>query len=104
MLESEDEEVVLGLMKISNVPNSDRMLVTFHSKLLINRQEISSKRFSRVQKRNNYTVAYINLGELKYGTVKYFITYPADTSPAVHVAVINKFHVQELLQLTTHPS
>ena len=103
MLESEDEEVVLGLMEKCSVHmNSDRM-VTFHPKLIINQQEISSKRFSRVQKRNNCTVAYTSLGELKYGRVKYFITCPADASQAVHVAVINEFHVQELLQLNYPP-
>ena len=83
-LEGDDEDVVLQLMEKHNIDmNSDKM-VTFHPKIMINGQEISSKYLSRVQKRNNYTAAFTHLRQLEYGRIKYFLTCPADSSQSVH--------------------
>lgn len=98
-LEIDDEAVVLDLLRKYSVNMNSGNMVTYHPKIMISGQEISSKYLSRVQKRNNYTVAFTNLGELKYGRVKYFLTCPADSSQSVHLAVIHELQIKELLQL-----
>ena len=105
-LEREDESLILQLMNEYKIEMNSERMVTFHPKIAINGQQISSKYRSRVQKRNNYTVAFSHLGKVKYGEIKYFITCPADSAHSIHIAVIDVQQVQcyeELLKLSYPP-
>lgn len=103
LLESEDEAVVVDLLQQYSVDTISGMAATFYPKVVISGMEISSKYLSRVTKRNNYTVAFTHLGELKYGRVHSFLTCPPDSSRSVHLAIIIELQVKQMLQLRCPP-
>ena len=97
-LSEEDDTIVRNLLHMNNITVIPSSMVTMQPKIIIGSQTIFSKSCKRVKKRNSFTVAYSDPqapNQLKYGQVQKFLSCPADSPNALHIAIIEQLRVKD---------
>ena len=96
-LDRGDEPILTSLLERKKMPIDPIEAVTLYPKIVLrNKAMVHSHDCTRSIRRNDFTVSFTDPdrpGTLRYGKVRKFLSYPANSEESMHVAIIEEFEV-----------
>ena len=93
-LDKEDERILTPLLERNKMNISPHGIVTLYPKIVLrNKVIIHSQDCTRSTRRNDFTISFTDPerpSNLRYGNVRKFLSYPANSAESIHVAIIQE--------------